>query len=148
MRYYWSILLVCSSIFTLLFSQGLKKTIFTGLPRPVKFFDETVTLHFIEGVKVHQYFTFPSGHTITAFMVFYLLSLMFNKRVFGTLFFIIALLVGVSRVYILQHFFIDIYFGAMLGMLSVIIPKYLIDSYFPKSLVQKIKRRSILQSYE
>jgi len=36
------------------------------------------------------------------------------------LFFIMAVLVGVSRVYLVQHFFIDVYAGACIGLISVI----------------------------
>ncbi|MBV6645330.1 MAG: phosphatase PAP2 family protein, partial [Cyclobacteriaceae bacterium] len=46
----------------------LKRVIFRGTPRPKSFFDEGV-LDFIQGVKVHSWHSFPSGHTMTAFSI-------------------------------------------------------------------------------
>lgn len=147
-RYYWTLVLVGSSLFTLALSQGLKRTIFNGWPRPIKYFEDTIQLNIVEGVKLHEYFTFPSGHTITAFVVFYLLSLIFTKRTLGFLFFILALFVGISRVYIMQHFFLDIYFGSVLGIFAVIIPKYIIDRFFNKNWLERSKHKSIMGNYE
>jgi membrane-associated phospholipid phosphatase len=38
-----------------------------------------------------------------------------KSRAWGLLFFFLALLAGISRMYLVQHFFEDIYAGAWLG---------------------------------
>jgi membrane-associated phospholipid phosphatase len=47
-----------------------------------------------------------------------LLSLYFKNKYVTGLFMIIAILVGISRIYLLQHFFVDIYFGSIIGFLN------------------------------
>lgn len=99
----------------------LKHVIFDGMPRPKNFFNDVPNLHFVEGVKVHMWNSFPSGHTTTAFGVATLLAFtIFKKNPFMQVFvFCMAFLAGYSRVYLLQHFFVDVYAGAILGFLTV-----------------------------
>ncbi len=89
-------------------------------PRPLAYFSELGRqgeLTFVEGVEVHEWFSFPSGHTIGAFALFsYLAFLLPRKSWKGTLCFALALLVGVSRIYLVQHFAVDVYFGAVFGV--------------------------------
>lgn len=103
-------------IITGLASQALKLLVFSGSPRPKAFFGEKYALHFVEGVEIHASNSFPSGHSITAFAVFFLLSLIVKNQLWGILFLILAILGAFSRVYLLQHFLIDTYFGAIIGL--------------------------------
>ncbi|MDH5599438.1 MAG: phosphatase PAP2 family protein, partial [Cyclobacteriaceae bacterium] len=68
-----------------------------------------------------------------------------NKYI-SALSFILALTVGFSRVYLLQHFFVDIYFGAILGVIATVMAvitanKILsyngLDSLYEKSIMKK-----------
>ncbi len=102
----------------LITSYLLKRQVFRGTPRPKTFFAELeVPLSFIEGVKVHSYNSFPSGHTMTAFAIFFFLSCYFQQRLFSVLFFTLALAVAISRVYLLQHFLIDVCVGSIVGVI-------------------------------
>ncbi|TDL99808.1 MAG: hypothetical protein C4K58_00725 [Flavobacteriaceae bacterium] len=89
--------------------------------RPWGYFHENLPntlIHLADGVKVHSHDTFPSGHTLTIFSVMYLLCLLYKFRPFSqVLLFLLALWVGFSRIYLFQHFFIDVYFGAFFGVL-------------------------------
>jgi len=58
--------------------------------------------------------SFPSTHTIMAFMAAFILTKYFKK---GPLFFTLAALVGFSRVYIGVHFVSDVLAGAAIGTL-------------------------------
>lgn len=80
-------------------------------------------VNFVEGVRLLIGQTsFPSGHTMSAFALYGLVAFMFpKKKIWGILFFVFALLIGISRNYLVQHFFQDIYFGAFLGFLISII---------------------------
>jgi membrane-associated phospholipid phosphatase len=96
-------------------AQFLKHFIFTDALRPKAFFGDSVALHFVKGIEIHTSQSFPSGHTTTAFSVFCLLSLLSRDKQWSWLFLGLAILAGFSRVYLLQHFWLDTYFGAILG---------------------------------
>lgn len=74
-------------------------------------------VNFVEGVKLLVGPTsFPSGHTMSAFALYGLVAFMFpRKKIWGVIFFFVALFIGLSRNYLVQHFFQDIYLGAMMG---------------------------------
>lgn len=59
--------------------------------------------------------SFPSGHTMSAFAIYTFISLSSSRVSIQFLFFVIALLVGFSRIYLVQHFFEDVYVGAIIG---------------------------------
>jgi membrane-associated phospholipid phosphatase len=92
-------------------------------PRPVSYFgDEASTLvHTVSWVTVHGSCSFPSGHTAAAFGLFSFLAVILpNKRV-GLLLFATALLAGYTRIYLAQHFFIDVYVGSIIGTFSTVL---------------------------
>lgn len=74
-------------------------------------------INFVEGVQLLIGKTsFPSGHTMSAFALYGLVAFMFSrKKMWGVVFFVFALLIGLSRNYLVQHFFQDIYLGALIG---------------------------------
>lgn len=122
--YYKTIVYTTSILLTTLLIQGLgKKVLFPHLVRPKNFFPDEVTLNFVENFKTHGYQTFPSGHTGAGFTWLCFLALMLPKK-YGLPLFLIALLVGISRVYLLQHFFIDIYAGSIIGTGAVLLSNY------------------------
>lgn len=94
----------------------LKHVVFEQQVRPSIFFEGKVTLHFIDGLEILKYNSFPSGHTAGAFGMFFMLSVLTHNKKWSYLFFTLALLVGISRVYLLQHFFRDVYAGSLVGV--------------------------------
>jgi membrane-associated phospholipid phosphatase len=96
--------------------QFLKHVVFPDVNRPALVFQHKTILNFVEGVDVFHYHSFPSGHTAIGFAVCFLLSLFVRNSALKVFLFFIALLVGISRVYLLQHFFRDIYVGSLLGI--------------------------------
>lgn len=100
--------------------------------RPQKYFAEnfpTIELHRIEGVQLYNTHSFPSGHTITAF-VFFLSLVFFSKRpALHFLYFTLALLVGYSRIYLSQHFAFDVLAGAVIGVLVTVSFKPYLDKW-------------------
>jgi membrane-associated phospholipid phosphatase len=89
------------------------------LPRPFLFFQEQgiAIENFVEGVRVAKWLSFPSGHTTAGFAIFLFLAFITKYKKLGLLFFLCALSVGVARIYLVQHFLIDVYFGALLSTL-------------------------------
>ncbi len=93
--------------------QGLKNLL--RVERPSRFLVGE-DLHFVPGVDVHGFLSFPSGHTGAAFTGFFLLALWSRKPWVGFLCFIGAAVAGFSRIYLVQHFYADVYAGALLGV--------------------------------
>jgi membrane-associated phospholipid phosphatase len=106
-----------SVILSALITQFAKN--YFGLHRPIEFFGDSASLlHIVEGVELHRFNSFPSGHATTAFALFFTLSLLFGKQYRAFLFFIMAFIAAFSRVYLSQHFLQDVLMGACIGTLS------------------------------
>lgn len=107
--------------FSIMGLSYLLKSIFLH-KRPALYFKDLGMIdqfNTIEGVHLFTGFTsFPSGHTMSGFGLFYLLSLHFNKKTsVGLLCFLLALIVGFSRIYLFEHFLKDVFFGAICGLI-------------------------------
>lgn len=122
--------------------QFLKRVVFDGMMRPAAILSEE-NLHFVEGVKIFKNFSFPSGHTAIAFSLFCLLSQFIHPRWLGLPFIFMALIGGFSRIYLVQHFFVDVYFGAILG---VGITSFVWFLFSEKSILTSLDKKS-LSSY-
>jgi len=120
------IAIVLQTIFVHLFKQWL----WAGEPRPKTFFAEQIDqLNFVEGVVVRSFDSFPSGHTASAFTLCFFLMLTTKKIGVQIFLFVAAVLVGISRVYILQHFARDIFFGAIFGIIAVLLAAAFMKKY-------------------
>ena len=108
----WGIIASVISISSIIVSQTNKQLIFENALRPSLLLKD-YKLNFVEGVEMAHYFSFPSGHTTYAFAIFTCLAIIFNKPMLQVLFLISALLVGFSRIYLLQHFLRYVFVGSM-----------------------------------
>ncbi len=113
-----------SYLFSAGLTQTLKHTIFADEGRPIQFFQQTNLVHFIEGVTVHAHNSFPSGHTTSVFALCSMLAFCYPKVGYQLVFFFIAMLTGLTRVYLLQHYLIDVVAGSFIGVLSSILLYY------------------------
>lgn len=94
----------------------LKKGIFAHLNRPPGYIENFDQLYHIPGVELNYMHTFPSGHTQSAFLMAFFLVLLFQNYKYLQVFIpVLAALVGLSRVYLLKHFFVDVWVGAIIG---------------------------------
>ncbi len=94
----------------------LKNGIFSELVRPSLYIADFDKLHKVTGVEIHSLHTFPSGHSQTVFLVALFLILAHdNKPWLHYLLLLTASLTAISRVWLLQHFFVDIWFGGLIG---------------------------------
>jgi membrane-associated phospholipid phosphatase len=108
-------------------AQIFKQFIFQDFPRPHLHFEShfpSTKLKFIEGIQLLAQNSFPSGHTTAAFALFLSVALISNNRLVKLLCFFTAICVGMSRVYLSQHFFEDIYGGAIIGGCLAILSCY------------------------
>ena len=106
-----------SGLIGLVVVQTLKQGVFADHHRPVRWFAEQgVELSAVAGIDMHQLFSMPSGHTAAAFALFTSLALTQHHRVGQWTYLSVAMLVGLSRIVLAQHFYEDVFFGALLGM--------------------------------
>ena len=115
-RRYLSVLVISSFLLSGLIVQVLKYFIIEA--RPAVFLKEGTYKYFIDEVTLHNFHTFPSGHTASAFALATVLAVVLSNRPGGIIFLLIAILVGYSRIYLGQHFLIDVLFGALIGVVS------------------------------
>ncbi|MFQ3213888.1 MAG: membrane-associated phospholipid phosphatase [Marivirga sp.] len=117
-RYYNVILLAITVVLQTIIVTIGKRLIF-DLPRPRAFFENSdEILNMVEGVHVHTAHSFPSGHTASAFAIATLLICLTKNKLIQVLLMLAAILVAISRIYLLQHFLIDTVAGAFIGIFS------------------------------
>lgn len=118
----------------LLFSLIIISTAFVNIgkfvlmpeePRPYAAIENKQAIHTVSGVDIHTIYSFPSGHTTTAFSVFLLLVLLTDSVALLVVGFLLAAMAGYSRIYLAQHFPIDVGAGMVTAVIAVLISKYL-----------------------
>lgn len=95
----------------------LKRIVFADFKRPAALLDNSL-LHFVPGINVHHHYSFPSGHTATIFCFAVFVSLMYRSRLLAFTMLLLAIAVGVSRIYLLQHFMEDVLVGSVIGTVT------------------------------
>lgn len=73
-------------------------------------------LNIVEGVDMVSIRSFPSGHALSAFSLFFCLILMTKNQALKALFFLLAFVSSFSRLYLSQHWLIDVYVGSLIGV--------------------------------
>ncbi len=102
-------------------AQILKHVIFPGVIRPKLYFSELgISPRLIDGVSLHSHFSFPSGHSTSGFLLFFALIMLFQKPGERIIFFILAIGVGYSRIYLWQHFPADVLAGSLIGVVTAL----------------------------
>lgn len=96
----------------------LKQFVF-NFDRPVLYFKKLgQILPEIYGMQLRTNYSFPSGHSATGFFAWYVwFQLMFVNKTARFYWFIPAITVAFSRVYLGQHFLQDIWAGSFIGFL-------------------------------
>lgn len=107
--------LLSSTITSSLIVFVIKRYVINPNPRPLKYFEGLCELYLVPGVGMRNWLSFPSGHTTVGFVLFLFVALSVRNVWVKTLCFLCALFVGLSRVYLSQHFFVDIVAGSFIG---------------------------------
>jgi membrane-associated phospholipid phosphatase len=134
-RFRWALVSVVCFVLTSLAAQVGKQLIFTGHPRPYRYFGENPgfpPLHVVEGVVMGTLKSFPSGHSTSAFSVFLLLTLVVKDKRWGYVFVLLAAAAAYSRVYLAQHFVEDVYAGSVLGTVLTLALVRWLTAYFAR----------------
>jgi len=101
------------------FTQAIKYAFFGDVDRPELVFQQQhLPLKLVEGLaeEQHIHHSFPSGHATAAFALFFCLGFLAEKSSSKVIFFLMALTVAFSRVYLSQHFFEDITAGSFIAV--------------------------------
>jgi membrane-associated phospholipid phosphatase len=112
------LILLISYLISGLFIQFLKILVFPDILRPVALMGQNYPLHLIEGVKIYSIQSFPSGHTGTAFAMFFCLAAFTSNKMMQLLALLTAILLAYSRMYLSQHFLPDVIGGAVIGTIT------------------------------
>ena len=130
-----SLMVLSSYAISGIIAQVLKYYILEA--RPAVFLKDSFYKYFIDGVTLHNFHAFPSGHTTSAFALAAILSFSLKDKKYSIIFLAVATLVGYSRIYLAQHFMDDVLAGALIGLLSAITCWIFLEKLFRRLLVKK-----------
>jgi len=105
--------------------------------RPAIFLEHSNYPYFIENVTLHNYHSFPSGHTATIFALISIVAFVSKNKLTAIPLLIIGALVGYSRMYLGQHFMVDVTIGSLTGILFAIICWILFYPFYQKMQKKK-----------
>ena len=148
----WSVFLAGNLLLTTAIVQPIKHLF--NAPRPLVWFGENmpdIILPLVEGVRMNHWHSFPSGHTATFFTFFFTISLLMMdtkikaKGSYAFLCFILAAIGAYTRIYLSQHFALDIFGGIICALISTLLIYYLYvpstkNTHFWAWNVQKLKK--------
>ena len=124
----WATFLASNLLLSTLIVQPIKHIICA--PRPLTWFAENmpdVSLPLVEGVRMNHWLSFPSGHTTTFFVFFFTLSIILctenikGKYILSFICFLCASFGAYTRIYLSQHFALDIFAGILIAIFSTMI---------------------------
>ena len=130
--------ILISLIINTILIQVLKRVVFTQKFRPGFYFKSLIeegSWNMIDGVELYEKFSFPSGHTASIFCLCISICFLMKKKYFSLFLVLLAYIVGFSRVYLSQHFLIDVLTGTLIGS---IVP-LLMYTYIEPLIFNKIK---------
>jgi len=136
-RYAYGVLCGFTAVIHMVFCVVLKRLVFVQSPRPAEFF-KGIDLVQVAGIPLHHWHSFPSGHTATAFALTVMIAMIYPKRHrVQLLFLLVAILVGFSRVYLMQHFIGDVLAGSFIGVASALTARAIVRNYFKSKAFKK-----------
>jgi membrane-associated phospholipid phosphatase len=124
--------LMATIVWSTLFTQISKQVFFKSENRPTAVITNTTIIHTVSGIEIHTTNSFPSGHTATAFSLFLFSCFIITKKWILPLGFTYAFLGGYARIYVAQHFPLDVGAGILVAYCSVLIAWVIQLKYFNK----------------
>ena len=110
-------------VFSALTTQLFKHLI--NAPRPITWFAANlpdIQLPLVDGVRMNEWYSFPSGHTTSFFALAFVVCILLTRHpripriLVQLLLFIAATLGAYSRIYLSQHFAMDVFGGVVVGL--------------------------------
>ena len=127
----WATFLASNLLLSTLIVQPIKHIVHA--PRPLTWFAENmpdISLPLVEGVKMNLWLSFPSGHTTTFFVLFFSISIILcaenirGKNILSLLCFLLATFGAYTRIYLSQHFALDVFAGILIASFTTILLYY------------------------
>ena len=118
-------LILYNFLISTLLTQIPKQFIWPAITRPTASGMDPLKIHTVPGIELHSLNSFPSGHTATAFTIFLLTVYFFPQSRIIIIGLCYALLCGYSRIYLGQHFPLDIAGGILVAIASIHISQWL-----------------------
>ena len=118
-------IIIYSFAVSTLLTQIPKLLLFPNITRPIASGIAPNLMHTVKGVTMHQLSSFPSGHTATAFTIFLLTIYLFDRTKMILIGLLYAMLCGYSRIYLGQHFPLDVGGGIIVAIMTIEISKRL-----------------------
>ena len=124
----WATFLASNLLLSTLIVQPIKHILCA--PRPLTWFAKNmpdVSLPLVEGVRMNYWLSFPSGHTTTFFVLFFTLSIILcaddvkGKNILSFICFLCASFGAYTRIYLSQHFALDIFAGILIAVCSTLV---------------------------
>ncbi len=112
-------LILLNFLLSTLLTQIPKRFIWDTISRPIASGMPLNDIHTVPGVVMHAYNSFPSGHTATAFTLFLLTIYLFPTKWVFAIGAIFAMICAYSRVYLGQHFPMDLGGGIIVAVMSI-----------------------------
>ena len=148
----WATFLASNLLLSTLIVQPIKHILCA--PRPLTWFAENmpnISLPLVEGVRMNYWLSFPSGHTTTFFVLFFSLSIILyaenikGKNILSFLCFLCASFGAYTRIYLSQHFALDIFAGILIAVSSTLVLYFFLvkrtqNTRFWAWRVQKLKK--------
>jgi membrane-associated phospholipid phosphatase len=141
-KYRYFLITGIANFVSALITQLLKHTLFSHVIRPKLYFEGVKDLYLVPGVENYLYNSFPSGHSTCAFSLYLSLALISKNKKLKFVFFLIAFLVGYSRIYLSQHFLEDVYAGSLIGVIITLIVYYVVQKWGNEKLEGALGRRA------
>ena len=138
-RFYLSLALTVNAAIQGVVVSLFKQILFPSAKRPIQYLDID-TIHTVPGVTIHSTMSFPSGHTVTIFGLCIFLSLAYKNRMLTIVLLCISSFVALSRVYLLQHFMLDVTVGAVIGTtIGFVVFHFFENMNKPTWMIQRLK---------
>lgn len=111
-----ALILLLSYVSSGLFVQIIKNIIIA--PRPSVYFEMHHYKYYLDTFTTSRtgFSSFPSGHTASFFAFATVISIYCKSRSVCIISLILSFLVGYSRIYLANHFLIDVFAGAVIGV--------------------------------
>lgn len=139
-------IILLSYISSGLFAQIIKNII--AAPRPKVYFELHHYQYYLDTFASSRigFNSFPSGHTASFFALATVLSNYCKRRYICISLLVLSILVGYSRIYLAHHFLMDVFAGALIGVLfgslSVIWFNKIIENPVIKKKIDSLKHNS------
>lgn len=131
-------------VFVGILTNILKRVVFMQYFRPLWYYHFDDFHRLIENVPINYFRAFPSGHSMTAFAMVATFSFFYKHKALNILLFSLALIISLSRIYLCQHYFVDTFWGAIVGIAAAYFG-LLLCNFFEVKDKQGIMKQSLIK---